>query len=408
MKSERLWTKNFLLMCIVSFFLFLSFFFFTSTLPLFVVQELGASENQVGLIVGLFSVTAVLIRPWSGMLLDQLGRRSIFVLSLLLYTVVISGYLLAYALWVLWVLRLLHGAVFGLTTTATATIVADEVPNARRGEGLGYYGTFMTVAMTMGPVIGITISGKWSFQVMFMTSVALSVLALVLSRWVRLQEPPRMRKSFDLRLNVREWKALLERRAMPLSLVQLSLAIVFGGVLSFVPLYAAELSNARLAGMYFMVYALALVLSRPLSGRIYDALGPDVVIYPGMLLYLTGVAMLGLAKGPLLLLTAGFVIGLGYGAIQPSLQARVIDLVEPDRRGAATATFFASIDLGIGLGAMVMGVVVSFIGYQNMFYASTAFVVLACWLYYRARQTEPAPRDPGVQSPEPRVPGSSV
>lgn len=357
------------------------------TLPLFIKEALGASEAQVGIVVGLFTVTAVLVRPWSGMLIDQLGRRSVFVISLLAYVVVISGYLVVHTIWLMWILRLLHGGAFGVTTTATVTIASDVVPPSRRGEGLGYFGTSAMVAMTIGPVIGLAIANGSSFQTMFAVSIAISALAFFLSRYIRLSEPE-TKRTFDLRIDVRQWKALIEPRVFPLASSILALAFVFGGVSTFISLYAAQLGDESLAGQYFMVYALAIVLSRPVSGRLYDRKGPDLVIYPGMLLYLMGMVVLGLSNGAIMLLLAGFIIGIGYGSIQPSIQARVIDLVEPHRRGSANATFFSAIDLGIGLGSFLFGFVVKYWGFQNMFLFSGIFVVLSCWLYYRARREE--------------------
>lgn len=405
MQRERLWTKNFILLCIMNFFLACSFFFYMPTLPLFVVEELGGMEDQVGLIAGIFTVSSLLIRPWSGMLVDQLGRRRILIISLILYIVVLSGYLIAYAFWILWMVRLLHGGTFGLTTTTVSTIAADEVPESRRGEGLGYFGTIMTLAMTIGPAIGLMIVNNWSFQVMFSVAVLIFLVSLVLSRWIKFEEEP-VRRPIDLRISVRDWKALYEPRVFPIAVAMIALAFVFGGIMSFIPLYAAEIGEDSLGGMYFTIYALALVLSRPISGRLYDRMGPDVVIYPGMLLYLIGTILLGLAQGAFLLLVAAFIIGLGYGGIQPSLQARSIDLVEPNRRGAATATFFSGIDLGIGLGAIVLGYVVKYLGYQNMFLLSGFFVVLSAWLYYRSRVKESAA--PNGVEPKRHVHDSSV
>lgn len=388
MKKERLWTKNFIILGVVNFCLFCSFFFYTPTLPLFMVGELAGSEDHVGLIAGIFTISAVLVRGWSGMIVDQLGKRQLLLLSLAIFAVVMVGYKVAFAVWVLLLVRFLQGGAFGLATTVTQTIAAYEVPQSRRGEGLGYFGTMTTVAMAIGPVIGLTIASRWSFQGMFTTSVVICLMGLFLSYFMKFKEQGSKKGHVDLRIDMQNLKAMYEPKAIPIASSMVFLAMVFGGITSFISLYAVYIGDEQLGGLYFTIYASALFFSRPISGKLYDRKGPDVVIYPGMLLYFIGMLMLGLTKGPFLFLCAGFIIGIGYGSIQPSLQAHSIDLVHPKKRGAATATFFNSIDLGIGLGGFCAGFIVKLWSYQTMFLISSVFVIASCMLYFRARVKE--------------------
>ncbi len=383
--EEKIWSKNFIILCLVNVILFAGFFFLMPTLPLFLVEELGGREDQVGLVVGIFTLSAVLVRPITGLLLDHLGRRRMMLFSLLMYVLAVTGYLAASSIMLLLLLRLLHGAAFGMVTTGTGTVVADMVPERRRGEGLGYYGSFSIFAMVLGPIIGLFIAQQWSYSIMFMVCTGLSLVALALSLAVRYPKDDRENKG-SLFASLREWQNLFELRAVPYSIVVMGLAATFGGVVSYISLYAVQLGDGDMAGWYFFVYALALVTSRLFSGRIHDRKGPDLVVYPGLALYLLGVIMLGAAGGPVLFYMAAIFIGFGYGSIQPSLQAMVIQRA-PDRRGAATATFFTGIDIGIGFGAFILGFVAAQWGYSIMYYSCSFLVIISGIFYWWARKS---------------------
>ncbi len=378
--KERLWTRDFLLLCVVNFFMFSGFFVLLPTLPIFVVEALGGREDQVGLIIGIFTVAAVLARPASGVWLDLWGRRRVMIWSLALFVMASSAYLAAFSLIFLLLLRFFHGAAFGMSTTAAATVVADRVPSSRRGEGLGIFGTSTMLAMTVGPALGMALLRHGSYSLLFLVGAGLAVLAFLLSfpiRYPVAEAPPEE--------EVRGFKRWIEVRAVPYSVSLVGPAIVYGGVVSFISLYAIELGNPQMAGGYFVVYALALVLSRVVSGKIYDRRGPDYAVLPGFLLYLLGLLALGFAGGPVLFYAGAGLIGFGYGAIQPSVQALVIGAVPAKRRGAATATYFIAMDAGIGLGSFILGLVAGWWGYRSIFLAGSLFVLASMAVYRWAR-----------------------
>lgn len=379
--EERLWSKDFILLCAVNFFMFAGFFVLLPTLPIYVVEELEGREDQVGLIIGVFTLTAVLVRLPSGIWLDQWGRKRIMILSLALFVVATSTYLAAFSLVFLLLLRLFHGAAFGISTTAVATVVADRLPLSRRGEGMGIFGTSSMLAMIVGPALGMALLQYGSYSLLFLAGTGLAILAFLFSHPIRYpigESPPEKEK-------VRGLKRWIETRAVPYSVSLVGPAIVYGGVVSFISLYAIELGDPRMAGGYFVVYALTLVLSRVVSGKIYDRLGPDYAVLPGYLFYLAGLIALGFAEGPVLFYTGAGLIGLGYGAIQPSVQALIIGAVPAKRRGAATATYLIAIDTGIGLGSFVMGLVAGWWGYRSIFPAGGLFVLMSMIVYRWAR-----------------------
>lgn len=380
--SNKIWTKDFILLSFTNFCMFASFFFLLSSLPLFMVEELHAKEEQVGLIISVFTVAVVLMRPYAGMMLDQLGRRKVVLFSLVFFILATAGYFVVSSLLLLLILRIIHGAAFGISTTALGTVAADLVPAERRGEGLGYFGTLNMLAMVIGPALGLFVIQQYSSGWLFFICFLLVVIGWLLALFIRYPETGQARKAFRLS----DWKMMIEPRAIPYSLPLIGLAVVFGGIVAFIPLYAAELGNANLAGGYYFVYALALVVARVISGKLFDQKGSDIVVYPGIIFYIAGLSCLGFAHGSVLFYLAGALIGFGYGSIQPSLQALVIQSVPEHRRGAATATFFIAVDVGIGLGAFLLGFVANWLGYRGMFLSTMLFVLISCMLYWKARR----------------------
>ncbi|HEX7063708.1 MAG TPA: MFS transporter [Bacillales bacterium] len=386
MKSP-LWTKDYILLGLTNLLIFASFYFLMPTLPLYVVQELNGKESLVGLITGVFTVSSIIVRPWSGQLLDVLGRRKMMLVSLILFSLVTVGYIGTSTIMFLLLIRFLHGAVFGVATTASGTVAADIIPESRRGEGMGYFGIFTIMAMIVGPALGLMIIQQWSYSTMFVTCVGLAILSTIVAAFIKYPEVKNKKRS-DLHLSIRYWKEMIELRALPFSITFLSLSVVSGGIVSFVSLYATEVGNADLAGGYFFVYAIGLVAAWFSAGRIYDRFGPNLVVYPGLILNATGLVFLVLASGAPLFYTAAILIGLGFGSIQPSVQAMVINAVSENRRGAATATFYMALDIGIGAGSFFLGLVAQWIGYRGMFLSCLLFIATSALLYKWAQGVE--------------------
>jgi MFS family permease len=180
--------------------------------------------------------------------------------------------------------------------------------------------------------------------------------------------------------------SVFELRAVGPSLVMFFTNTAFGAVVTFIALYALEKGITNI-GPFFTVYAAALALTRPLSGMLSDRLGTDVVVIPGLVLVAASMVLLSYANTLSIFLAAGIIFGLGFGAILPSMQALAVGKVSPNRRGAATGTFFMGFDLGIGAGAVLWGLVSSSIGYSKMYLATVIPVGLAFLSYLACRSS---------------------
>jgi MFS family permease len=387
MKKQPLWTKDFLSISITSFFLFMGFYILLTTLPLYILDDLRGDETQVGLIISVFLIAAVISRPFTGKWIDELGRRKILLASLLVFAVSSLLYFWADSTPALLALRFLHGIGFGMATTATGAIVADLVPNERRGEGLGYYAMFMNLAMVIGPFAGLTIVQYANFVWIFALCTVLSFIALLLGVFVKMPqraEGSAKHPKFTL-------SSLFEKNAVPVAVAAGILAFAYAGILSFISVYAKELGLLEAASFFFVVYAAFIIMSRPFTGRWFDTYGENKVIYPGIILFAAGLFLLSQANSTFLFLLSGAIIGLGYGTIVPSLQTVAIKRADPSKRGLATSTFFTLFDTGIGLGSYILGILAVQIGFSTLYFTLAGVALFGLFVYYmlHGKQKEP-------------------
>ncbi len=338
-------------------------------MPLF-IQQMGGNESQVGLAMGAFMLSAVAFRPLVGGLLDRYGRRPFIVGGLILFTLAMYMYNWVGGIIMLMGLRILHGMTWAVSTTATITAVTDIIPSARRGEGMGWFGTSMTLAMAVGPMAGIWVAESRSYSILFLLAVALAAAALLLMAGVSLPFQP---ASAARRI---EW---FEKSVLPVAGSVFFLFVAYGGITTFVPLFAKSLQVN--SGTFFLVFAATLALSRPLSGKLSDRYGERIVIMPALAVTIGALIVLSLSTGLTGILVSAVLYGIGFGSAQPAFQAATIRLARPDRLGVANASLTAANDLGIGLGAIALGWISQYASYQALFAVSAGSVAVSLILF---------------------------
>ncbi|GAF15047.1 LOW QUALITY PROTEIN: hypothetical protein JCM19045_4389 [Bacillus sp. JCM 19045] len=373
---ERLWTKPFILMTVSLLFLFTSFYMLYPTMPLYIV-ELGGNESHVGLAMGAFMLAAVCVRPFVGALLDRFGRKSFILWGLILFSVAMISYQFAYGLIALVVFRVIHGVSWGVSTTAVLTTVTDLIPEKRRGRGLGWSGMAMTISMAIGPMIGVWFVEGFSFTFLFVSGTILALVALVLAS--------RVNVAFAKPVSSGKNLILFDKQIIPISVSTFFVFVSYGGITTFIPLYAASISFH--SGTFF-IYALTLLLTRPVAGMLADRYSDKMVIVPA--LGVTTVALVILAFFPSAtgMIVASILYGIGFGSVQPALQATTIRRVATERIGSANASFSTATDLGIGLGAMLLGVVSQFTSFRMLFLVSAMSVLLSLLVFTVIKRNE--------------------
>ena len=375
MTKAPLYTKDFLLHCFSYLLMAVSFYFLLPTLPTFVTDVLGENADKVGYIIGIYALSALIVRPLSGYAFDKYGRRKLFLFAMICYALVMAAYGLAASFIFLLFLRLVNGGFWGIVTTGGGTITSDLVPDSRRGEGIGIFGLSMTLSMAVGPLIGLQILKETgSYQFLFITSGVLCSLAVLMSFFVN-------HPKISSRNNKLSWENVFEPKVLKVSMVMLLLAFPFAGIMSFITLFAKELSIES-TGMFFLIYAIGVSIIRPTTGKMMDKKGPAFVMALSFIGTISGLILLSLSSAEPSFLVAAFVLGLGNGIVMPTLQTMVINMVKPEKRGVATSTFFSSIDLGIGIGAFFLGNIAEIFSLSQMYLFCAIGMVIPVILFF--------------------------
>lgn len=368
-KQTSLWTRDFVLICLANLTIFLGFQMLLPTLPVY-VEFLGGDEAMAGLVIGVFTISAVLVRPFVGMALDVYGRKIIYLSGLLIFLLSSLAYNWAPTVLVLLAIRFIHGFGWGAASTSGGTIASDIIPKKRLGEGMGYYGLAATLSMAVAPAAGLYIINHFSFTLLFVISASLGFVTVLLGVAIHYSDVA----------GTGERGALFEKSAFRPSAVMFLATTTYGSIVSFIALYAAQKGIANI-GIFFTVYAITLTLIRPISGILVDRKGFNVVVLPGIIFIAVSMVVLSQAHNLWIFLLAGIMYGVGFGSVHPSMQALAVKYVAPNRRGAANATFFTAFDLGIGAGAIVWGYVSKILGYSQMYLIAALPAALALVIY---------------------------
>ncbi|MDO8726656.1 MAG: MFS transporter [Candidatus Methanoperedens sp.] len=347
-KNEKLFTKNFILTSLSTFTLFTSFYFLLITLP-FYIQKLGGSESEIGYIIGVFTISAVFLRPFIGREVDKHGRKKLLVAGMVVFLISMMLYNYTTDVTSLLLLRILHGIGWGAATTAASTLIADIAPPARRGEAMGIFGMSSNVAMAIGPVLSMILLKEYDFPVLFSVCAAIALISLLLVLPI------------SEKIVIRPKTPLFSKEALFPSVLMFTISLTYGSIVSFLPLFQ-EKQGVSNAGIFFSVFAITLILVRALAGKLSDIKGRKFVIVPGMIIISLGLFFVATASSLTTFLVAALLYGLGFGLFHPTLMALLVDRVSPQGRGAAMGTFTAAFDLGIGVGSIIMGIVLQFAG----------------------------------------------
>jgi MFS family permease len=367
---DTLFTRDFLLLCMSSFLFSSSMFLLFAILPLFVVQELKGAQSQVGLIMGAFAVSSVLSRPGSGRLVDLWSRKTGLSLGALIYCIAPALYTQAGSVAVMLGLRFFHGIGIAAYTTSGSVMVADLCPSTRRGEGMGYYGMSMNLAMTIGPALGAALVNVIGFNSLFWLSASLAFASLLLVQFVREPQRPHTHGHVGTRR-----PPLFSRAALFPGFIAMCMTMTFGTVVSFLPLFVRDhgLGNP---GLFFTVYAIVVVASRPFAGQWSDRFGRMPVIIPGMVLLAVAMTSLAYATTQWGLLSSAVLQGLGFGCVHPSIMAWVVDRSTAHDRGPALATLMGAFDVGVGLSAIGLGIVLQYTSFTVLYLCAAGIALL--------------------------------
>jgi MFS family permease len=371
MSTDRppLFTPYFFLMCGFSFTVFFSVFFLLPTVP-FHILALGGTKAAAGLFLGFLTYASAFSAPLTGALADRVGKRKMLIVS----SLVIFGFSAMYAVSndyrVPLALAFLHGWFWSGLLSASAAYVTDIVPEARRAEGFGYWGLASITAMAVAPAVGFWIYSHGWFWLCASAGALNLLMAAIAWRLKEQRAPAGWGKGGFFSRGLLEWRVLLA------SLTLFLYSFGYGGITSFVAVYA-DANGVWPKGVYFTVLAATMLATRPLSTPLGDRIGHKKLLMPSLGLIVVGLALLAVGGTMPWLIASAIVFGLGYGTAYPMYVAHVMRHVDPARRGAAFGAILAAFDTGVGTGSISAGWLIEHHGFRAAFGTAAVLAALA-------------------------------
>lgn len=373
--STKLWTKNYIFLLFSNLFIYLAFYMLTPTLPTY-AKLCGGTNLEASLVVSTFSITSLIVRLFIGNIMDRIEIKPLLFLG----AIILAGSTLSY-IWLpinaIIFVRIIQGIGWGLASTGAAAIFSNIVPKERRGEGMGYYSLSMIISMALSPMVAIIIMNLYSFKNIALISITLVIIGALFLNQVKVPKKTSVKSNSKQRFSFAD---SFEKKAALPSLLCFLVVITLCGIMSYIMLYGKEL-NISSIWIYFVGFVAMILITRPLVGKIFDEKGHAVIIIPGSIFLIIGLIILSYANSTLMLILSSLFYGLGYGAVQPSLQAWALNRSPSNRQGAANGTFLSSMDLSYTLGSILLSSIAEHKSYAVMYRFSAIFVILLLLIY---------------------------
>jgi len=371
------YNRDFLLALFGFFFLFMAvslFFLF----PV-VLQRFGPAQSRIGIIMGVYSVVAIAIRPMFGRLIDLRGGRRFAVWGILLLILTTPLFhLVRDAGWLPFLLRALTGLGWGVSMTATIAMCSDLAPVDRLAKSMGVIGVAGLVANAIGPLLAEELLRRFGPGALYNASVLFLMAALALVLASREIGRPEEGEGEDM-AGGRGLKVL---RAVPwvLAVIIAGMPVFHGAIrgamIYFIAVFGNSVGIARV-GTFFLVFSLAAILTRFRLGDVSDRYGRKTVILPAALIIVANLFLIAQVRGLPLLIVTGFVGGIGQGLIFPALSTYIIDFLGRENKGLAISLYNSLFDVGMGIGSPVFGLVSDVAGYRWMYRVAAVFLLVA-------------------------------
>ena len=401
METERLWNPNYIKVMIANFSLFFAFYVLSPLLPLYLSETFHATKDVIGLVLSGYTITALIVRPFSGFIVDSFPRKTVLLVCYTAFAIFFGGYLAASTLLFFTIVRTLHGGPFGALTVANSTVAIDVLPSSRRNEGIGYYGLSNNLAMAIAPTVGIFIYHQThNFELLFWIALIVAAAGLWIDATVKTPSrscAPNEKSGLSL-------DRFFLKRGWMIGANMVFFGFCFGVLSNYLAIYSKEqLGMTGSTGTYFMLCSIGLILSRLQGGKALrqGRLTHNAAV--GMLISLVGYTIFILM--PTLISTSNFfalhaslftsigyygsalLIGLGNGHMWPAFQNMMITMAHHNERGTANSTLLVAWDIGMGLGILQGGIIAEHMGYAAAFWCVAAVNALGVLLYFTKAQS---------------------
>lgn len=378
MATPKIFTRDFILSFSSQFAFSSAFCILIPTIPIYLLR-FGAKEGEIGFLVGIFSVSSLIFRPFVGRALLMTPERNFMIAGTLICVFSNLAYLFAPPFWPLLIVRAFHGIGLALFSTASFTLLANITPETNRGRLVSYFYLSFNLAFALGPYFGMVFINRFNFTVLFLIGTGLSLGSFYMT--TKLSE----RKLIPSENLSRKFQPFLSREALPPSIIAFMLNIIWGSLSAFFPLYALRHGVAN-PGIFFIFLASTLFLGRIFGGRILDIYSREKVIMPCFILIAVSIAILLFSSTLGMFILVAVILGAGWALLYPFLMIHAIENAG-SVQGPAMATFTALADLGAGLGPMIMGFILELMGYPIMLSCLILTAVINfLYFYYSIRK----------------------
>lgn len=362
---DRLWNSNYIKVWVANFMIFFSFMIVMPLLPLYLSEIFMANKHVIGLVLSGYTITALLIRPLSGYLVDSFSRKKILLISYFLFFIFFAGYIVATSLLLFTVIRTIHGAPMGTVTVANSTVAIDVLPSTRRAEGIGYYGLSNNLATAIAPTVGLLMYQYFhSYDIVFIIALLTSGIGLYINSTVKLKERIIQTKKCHLSLD-----RFILLKGWSIGITLACLAFSYGIISTYLAIYGKEeLHMTSGTGIFFAILCFGLMTSRIIGAR---TLRRNMIVLNcslGIIISLFGYFIFAAFHNYWGYYGSALIIGLGNGHMFPAMQNMFISLAASSQRGTANSTLLTSWDIGIGLGVLFGGSFVEWFGYTSAFW----------------------------------------
>lgn len=378
--SERLFTRSYIFILCANFLFYMGFYLVMPISPFYLADMFGANKSDIGMALSCYTLAALLIRPFSGFLMDTFSRKPLYIVAFCVYTIVFSSYILAWCIAIFVLMRMIHGFAFGMVTVGGNTIVIDVMPSARRGEGLGYYGIANNMAMAVGPMIGLFLHEYYSYTFIFGCSFLVSLLGLGCASMVKVKP----------RAQVSRPPLSLDRfiliKGIGAGLTLMLLAMPYGITTTYIALYGREIGVSVSQGLFFTLMAIGIAGSRIFSGQLVDRGYLRQIIKFSTILTIVVFLILGACEqiatwsntlATTFYLFGALLMGISFGTLFPAYNTLFVNLAPNSQRATAVSTYLTSWDLGVGCGLLWGGVVSEWIGFDMVYYIGASLALLS-------------------------------
>jgi predicted MFS family arabinose efflux permease len=358
-QAEKIWDKNFVLLFITNLLVLAAFYASIPIIPIY-CQQIGITGSKIGVVLTAMSIATVLFRPVAGYLLDNFNRYYVYLLFLGLFCLSFPSFIAFPTFSALVIIRLYMGAVYSVCGSATMTLASDVLPRTKITQGISRFAFTISIGMAVGPYVGIQVQNHMSSKASFFMIFAITLVALMCVSLCKINYPKQERKKFSL-------KDAIYRPALPFMYNMMFLMIPYGAVIAYSSMLAQEKHLMSVIPYFYICLVAGMLVSKLSTQKKIDEGKYNAFVYASLVVLIFTMASYVFLTTGMHLLIAGFLFGLGYGILQPLFQSFVTGTTPTKNRGVANATYLLSYDIGIGIGALLMGFVQETIGLSTGF-----------------------------------------